>query len=204
MGIEITNGKRYITYLPKDEEFDPELFHITLSSSTMFKPRSAWWGSPEDSEWGWKEWCENEDFGEYDFDKPIKWHLKEDSKVFEIHMKEVTNFSTDNPIFQYLGVRIHDKDITDIQEKIRLIKIKSNGFDISCTKEKMIEVWKEAATLEIRLDFVKMHEDGISAVELFQDENYIGHMFLNELELHFNSWDCESIVVLNRDAIVFE
>lgn len=44
-----------------------------------------------------------------------------------------------------------------------------------------------------------MLEDGIVAVELM--DGWIGHRFENFLEASFNTWDCESIVVLDETKI---
>ena len=52
------------------------------------------------------------------------------------------------------------------------------------------------------LDYQRMKDDGIDAVELYNAA--IGHLFISRIETMFNSWDCESIVVLNPDAIEFE
>ena len=52
------------------------------------------------------------------------------------------------------------------------------------------------------LDYNKIVEDGIDAVELMSA--YVGHLFINnKYERIFNSWDCESIVVLNKDVLEF-
>jgi len=53
------------------------------------------------------------------------------------------------------------------------------------------------------LDYNKIVEDGIDAVELMDDR--IGHLFFhdNAYEQIFYGWDCESIVVLNKDVLEF-
>jgi hypothetical protein len=52
-----------------------------------------------------------------------------------------------------------------------------------------------------RIDFKKLKEDSISAVELI--DAMVGHLFLNGFETMFNGWDCESIVVLDETKIEF-
>ena len=50
------------------------------------------------------------------------------------------------------------------------------------------------------LDFNKIVEDEIDAVQLM--DGRLGHYFrANAYEFMFNAWDCESIVVLNKDVI---
>ena len=51
----------------------------------------------------------------------------------------------------------------------------------------------------VLIDFKQMIEDGIDAVELL--DAYVGHAFINKVEAAFNSWDCESIVILNKDCL---
>jgi hypothetical protein len=51
----------------------------------------------------------------------------------------------------------------------------------------------------VLIDFKQMIEDGIDAVELL--DAYVGHAFINKVEEAFNSWDCESIVILNKDCL---
>lgn len=51
------------------------------------------------------------------------------------------------------------------------------------------------------LDWNKMLEDDIVAVQLM--DGYIGHYFKYDLEERFNSWDCESIVVLDKSRLKF-
>ena len=34
------------------------------------------------------------------------------------------------------------------------------------------------------------------------DKYYFGHTFISEEELAFNTWDCDSIMVFNREMIV--
>ena len=51
------------------------------------------------------------------------------------------------------------------------------------------------------LDFNKLLEDNIIAVQLL--DGSIGHRFITDIETMFNSWDCESIVVLDESKIEF-
>ena len=50
------------------------------------------------------------------------------------------------------------------------------------------------------IDFEALYDDGYIAIEL--EDACIGHMFVNKYELMFNSWDCESICVLDSSKIV--
>ena len=158
--VNVDSNIRYVTYREIDEKFDKELIDIDLKSKYMNKPNRGFWGSPVDAEFGWKEWCENEDYGCYDFDNPIYWRLKE-GKIFQV-----------------------DWDDLESEEFNQYVTRTSYRTPL--------------------LDFESMREDGIIAVQLMNA--CIGHSFTDfgDIELMFNSWDCESIVVLDKDYILFE
>lgn len=48
------------------------------------KPRGGLWASPVDAAFGWKDWCEVEDFRSYGSDTCFKFTLREGSKVLLI------------------------------------------------------------------------------------------------------------------------
>ena len=78
--------KTYITYGFVLE--DPKKI-VTNLDECINKPKKALWGSPVDAEFGWRDWCENEEWwpgGEPDyFDKSFKWTLKKGSKILTIN-----------------------------------------------------------------------------------------------------------------------
>lgn len=155
----------YVTYLERYAEFDPDKIKILLSNrrnGCLFKPDKGFWGSPVDAKYGWKEWCENEEFGDYDFEKPVYWTLT-DGKILQIDWDEVTDKSS---------------------SLVKYVVDEGTGtYNYS------------------HLDWEKMIEDGIVAVQLM--DACIGHVFKNVLESKFNAWDCESIVVLDKNKIKF-
>ena len=94
----INSSKTYVTYFPEEVKFNPKKI-VTNLEAAYNKPTRAFWGSPVDTEFGWKELCENEIFLKYDFDKPIKWRLKDGSKILLIDYDIVTKppmFLTDH------------------------------------------------------------------------------------------------------------
>lgn len=186
MSVVVTNGKRYVTYFADANKFDPENIQTNLSSNFNSKPDCAWWGSPEDAVYGWKEFIKYDwNTEKYDFDHPIKWHLKKGSKVFQIDTKD-TVLDLKNNLLKYIFL------------------VDSNLKRVQLPIEEVAAELKDSVNFEYRprISFFKMLEDGISAVELM--DSSIGHFFANGLETMFNSWDCESIVVLDSSKIIFE
>lgn len=190
MGIVYSN-KRYVTYKEPDKlkEFRPSCILTHLESSFLgTKPISGWWGSPVDANFGWKDWCESEDYGNYDFDNPIYWSLEEGSIIFQIYYDEV-ELDINNPLLPYIRFKDWDLNVQDdmpIEAKINILK--SKGYS--------------SKDLRPIIDFNAMLDDNIVAVELL--DPCIGHRFNNALEIEFNCWDCESIVVLDPSKIIFE
>lgn len=150
--------KTYITY-GKGNVLDtsrlPDLNELDLTPSFINKIPGTLWGSPVDANFGWKEWCHNNDFHTTSFKTSFKWTIKEDSRLLFISTLE----------------------------------------DL----EKVPFVETEFGLLQI--DFQKIAND-YDAMEISMDNLYIGHMFLSEKERAFNSWDCDSIMVLNKDIII--
>ena len=48
------------------------------------KPVGCFWGSPISAKFGWKEWCEAEEFYKSDFSLYIVWKLKPDARILKI------------------------------------------------------------------------------------------------------------------------
>lgn len=175
--VKSTNDKKYVTYLEPDKlkEFRHSCILTHLGSSSLgTKPISAWWGSPIDANFGWKEYCESEDYRDYDFNNPIYWKLEEGSKVFQIDWEDV-QLNKSNTLLKYVKYK-------DLREEDLLIYLNTKVSDNDPT-----------------IDFVKMLDDGIVAVELL--DSCIGNSFINNLEISFKSWSCESIVVLDSKYI---
>lgn len=165
---ELSDNELYVTYWSKSRPpFDPKKIEIILGDpfQNFSKPQCAFWGSPVNSNFGWKEWCECEEFGDYDWDSPIYFRLKTNSTILKI-------------------------DIDDLREEV---------LGRYVTKDKYAPF---NSMFENRLDFNKIVEDEIDAVQLM--DGSLGHYFMaNAYEFMFNTWDCESIVVLNKNVIEF-
>ncbi len=86
--------KKYITYGLGNKFYTEKL--LTDLTCEIGKPRHAWWGSPIDAEYGWKQWCENEDW----FPTPIS------ATTLELISSTIEEyFSPDNAIIWTLKER---------------------------------------------------------------------------------------------------
>lgn len=54
------------------------------SNMAINKPDFGLWGSPVDCEFGWKEWCESEDFHTDTLDSHFIFRVKEDANIFTV------------------------------------------------------------------------------------------------------------------------
>ena len=151
------------------ESFDSNEIQIILGNPEFQwgKPDLGFWGSPKNASYGWKEWCSDNFFDNYDWDNPIFFRLKSNSTILRIDIEDLN----EDVLGKY--VILDEKMYRAIQRK------------------------------RYSLDYNKIVEDGIDAVELM--DSRIGHLFFNDnaYEQIFYTWDCESIVVLNKDVLEF-
>ncbi len=53
------------------------------------KPDGGLWGSPVDSNWGWKDWCESEDFYKHSgLEKGFTWTLSDSARILILDSME--------------------------------------------------------------------------------------------------------------------
>lgn len=74
--------ERYIHYGHK--EFDPQKFQEIKNAPMLPKPKGGLWASPVDAGYGWKDWCEAENFRECSQDNSFAFALKDGAKVYHI------------------------------------------------------------------------------------------------------------------------
>ena len=55
-----------------------------IKNENWCKPKGGLWTSPINSNYGWKEWCEAENFRDCFFENSFKLKLKDDAKIFII------------------------------------------------------------------------------------------------------------------------
>lgn len=122
--IEISNNEEYLTYLKKNRfPFDETKINTNIQNKSIClnKPRGAWWGSPINAEFGWKEWClcNNFEIDNYDWENPIKWRLQEGSKILRIELLDVldeeksilNNYVYTDDRYKYLQLSILGREL---------------------------------------------------------------------------------------------
>lgn len=156
--------KKYITY-GKGNKLDINkllpLNELDLTNNGINKVYNTLWGSPIDAEYGWKNWCIDNDFHLEAFSEgnSFCWTLKPTARILTISNED------------------------------DLVKV-----PFTCTRKNGLTYFEQ-----FYVDF-KTITKTYDAVEL--EDGFIGHRFTSPKEICFNSWDCESIMVLNRDVIV--
>lgn len=141
---------RYIHW--GNTKFEPERSEEISNRDYWVKPNGGFWASPVDAEFGWIDWCEQEEFREYKNWNHFIFTLKNDANV------------------------LHIKSVDDLHNLPR-------------TRPDVADM--------IYLDFEKMKESGIDAIEL--------HLSMDrELYWSLYGWDCDSILIMNKDVIEVE
>ena len=79
---------RFIHY--GSESFDISKFTPVQNRPLSNKPIGGLWASPLDAEFGWKEWCEGENFHTERLVSSFKFSLSSDSKVIVISKEKDT------------------------------------------------------------------------------------------------------------------
>lgn len=65
-------------------EFSMDKWEDIKNRQFFNKPIGGLWASAEDSNYGWKQWCEDESFRECNADNCFRFDLKENANVFTI------------------------------------------------------------------------------------------------------------------------
>ena len=131
--------------------YKPEHVSEIKNNSYRNKPRGGLWTSPIGSKWGWKDWCEEENFRECNEDVCFKLKFKPNTKILTI-----------DTIDDMLSLPTHTTEFNSILPNFELL---SKEFDA---------IWlTRNGELETRFSY--------------SDFNLYG-------------WDCESILILNKNC----
>jgi hypothetical protein len=147
-------NKKYIHYGHKN--FDRNLFSdISNTHVCSSKPNGGLWASAVDATWGWKDWCERENFQRHNLKTSFSFHLAPAANVLVI-------------------------DNVNCLEVLPRLECGEFSHDL----------W-------VSLDFEKLRDSGVDAIELVLSAD-------QRLYWQLYGWDCDSILIMNPDIIVEE
>lgn len=146
---------RLITY-GCGNAFDNSLWRPITNQLYNIKPKGGLWASPVNCNYGWKDWCEVEEFGDL-------------SSWFE---------------FNYSGLTLIIDSLED-SAQMPIIPDKNN---------------LDAVLLSRSLDFEKMLKTGIDAIYL-TEKGQNETRFAVGLKGCLYGWDCESVLIMNKDCV---
>lgn len=78
--------KKYIHYGHK--EFSVDKFDRPKNHAFLSKPFGGLWASPVESDYGWRDWCEAEDFRRCDIENSFMFTLRDDANVLYIDSRD--------------------------------------------------------------------------------------------------------------------
>ena len=174
-----SDEKIYIHY--GSTHYDPSLFVPVRNCDWKPKPEGGLWGSREEqihedgwTNYGWKEWCEDNGFHRNQLKSYFRFTLSEGSKVLLLKntrdLLPLPKIKTWRPKDRSEVLNLPEGQIT--------------------TREQLDRFFQKNPCY---LDYEKMVSESVDAIEL-------QHSFLFRDCL--DTWDCDCIVVLNPDAVV--
>lgn len=84
----MSERKKYIHWGSASFRYS-DCMKIKNQRGCLTKPRGGLWASPVDAEYGWHDWCSDENFRSYDEDNCFKFTLRKDARVLMIDGKDV-------------------------------------------------------------------------------------------------------------------
>ena len=142
---------------------------------------SAIWGSPVSGERSWKHWNEVTRFSKCDEDNSFQFKISDMYKILIVDSHSSAISLVENYCKLYRG-------FTDLY-----------GFGIDTVKQQCVDYINSTDAISGHcipaLDFLKMSADGYSGMEISITK-------FPKLYWLLYSWDCDSIVVWNPDAII--
>ena len=158
--------KKYRHYNSKGcdyKKFRPEKF-VPIDSCTFWtkpRPGTGFWASPVDADYGWNDWCK---------DNMPEWI--EGAEYFDFELQPDVNVLCLYTRDDLTGLMIdHPEWVVDSMGTAQEILMGDNSM--------------------VYLDFKRMLEDGVDAVEIIIDELYFP----------LYGWDCDSILIMNPDVV---
>jgi hypothetical protein len=66
------------------DKFDKNLFNKIENRKFFTKPTGGFWACRKDGKYGWKQWCEDNDYSHADMNTKFEFNIKNDSKILTI------------------------------------------------------------------------------------------------------------------------
>jgi hypothetical protein len=79
----------YIHY--GSNKYDPQKFKTIKNNLLFVKPEGGIWCSPENARYGWKEWCEDQEFHTDKLESHFRFTLAPHANILQINNKEDLN-----------------------------------------------------------------------------------------------------------------
>lgn len=148
------------------DKYDSEKFKPIKNTILFTKPEGGFWGSLENAKYGWREWCEGQDYNTENLKKYFRFKLAPHAKILKICNKG------------------------DLVELPKLENPIVNGNEFSTS----IMPW-------VLLDFEKLLSEGVDAIQISISDD-TASSFNDSLYHALYGWDCDSILVMNKDVII--
>ena len=155
--LEENLNEIYIHYGSK--QYDPQKFMPIKNQILQIKPEGGLWASPIGCDFGWKEWCERNEFRDCTDENSFRFKLSDNANLLIIN------------------------SVDDL-----------NGLPVVENPLIKISMW-------ICLDFEKLVEDGVDAIQVNMSSDSSRGKPGDGLYFKLYGWDCDSILVLNKNII---
>ena len=156
----------YIHY--GSDHYDPEKFMPIKNNPLFVKPEGGIWSSPENAPYGWKEWCEDQDFHTEKLEKHFRFAFAPHANILQINCRG------------------------DLAELPIVEPPMVNGVAFPTS----IMPW-------VLLDFEKLLAEGVDAIQVNMSSDTAIN-FDDRLYQALYGWDCDSVLVMNKDVIICE
>lgn len=134
-------------------QYNPELFKPISNRPFSVKPHGGLWASSIDAKFGWKDWCEAENFRECLEQNSFRFRLRDDANIIKINSKD------------------------------------------DCSELPIVPVSPSYSGLNwLLIDFEQLVKDGVDVIQVNMSND-------DRLYWALYGWDCDSILVMNKDVI---
>ena len=192
--IHYGNDTFHPEYMPKDAAL---LSPILLESSmTSFKPKGLW-ACRTIAQYGWKEWCEGNDYYTEDLVTKFYFDLSTEARILEIHeMSDLEPY-----MFDYSNTDGMSEDMVEIAKSFQRVY----GNDPTVSRKPILDVLKvyenfDAMELVEPFDYKLLHVGFRLPDDI--DNSFIAPLYeWNVSSPPLYGWDVPSIVIWNPDII---